>query len=178
MIRLNNVSKTVTSGSEKLTILHAVYLTIAKGQFVAVVGPSGSGKSTLVQWLTAAVALASADTGLSCSMAIIAGNTARICSANSGYRSRYSAARVGSRAAVSASVGLAYGELAGLPMAGLYGSLLPLVAYALFGSSRLVVVGPDSAMAALVAVAVAPLAMGDGSRLAMLCAGLGVLEYA
>jgi len=48
MIRLDNVSKTVTSGSEKLTILHAVYLSIPKGQFVAVVGPSGSGKSTLL----------------------------------------------------------------------------------------------------------------------------------
>jgi putative ABC transport system ATP-binding protein len=48
MIRLENVSKTVTSGSERLTILHAVYLSIPKGQFVAVVGPSGSGKSTLL----------------------------------------------------------------------------------------------------------------------------------
>jgi putative ABC transport system ATP-binding protein len=48
MILLNNVSKTVSSGSEKLTILHAVYLTIPRGQFVAVVGPSGSGKSTLL----------------------------------------------------------------------------------------------------------------------------------
>ena len=48
MINLANVSKTVTSGSEKLTILHAVYLSIPRGQFVAVVGPSGSGKSTLL----------------------------------------------------------------------------------------------------------------------------------
>jgi putative ABC transport system ATP-binding protein len=48
MIRLNNVSKTVTSGSERLTILDAVYLVIPRGQFVAVVGPSGSGKSTLL----------------------------------------------------------------------------------------------------------------------------------
>jgi sulfate permease, SulP family len=77
--------------------------------------------------------------------------------------------------AVLVPVGLAYGELAGLPMAGLYGSLLPLVAYALFGSSRVLVVGPDSAMAALVAVAVVPLAIGDPGRLAMLCAALGVM---
>jgi putative ABC transport system ATP-binding protein len=48
MIRLANVSKTVTSGSERLTILDAVYLVIPRGQFVAVVGPSGSGKSTLL----------------------------------------------------------------------------------------------------------------------------------
>jgi high affinity sulfate transporter 1 len=77
--------------------------------------------------------------------------------------------------AVLVPVGLAYGELAGLPIAGLYGSLLPLVAYALLGSSRLVVVGPDSAMAALVAVAVLPMAMGDPGRLAVLCASLGVM---
>jgi putative ABC transport system ATP-binding protein len=48
MIRLANVSKVVTSGSEKLTILHAVELFIPNGQFVAIVGPSGSGKSTLL----------------------------------------------------------------------------------------------------------------------------------
>lgn len=48
MIRLNNVSKIVRSGSEELTILHPLYLTIPAGQFVAVIGPSGSGKSTLL----------------------------------------------------------------------------------------------------------------------------------
>ena len=77
--------------------------------------------------------------------------------------------------AVMVPVGLAYGELAGLPMAGLYGSLLPLLAYALFGSSRHLVVGPDTAMAAIVAVAVAPLALGDPLRLGLLAAGLGVM---
>ena len=77
--------------------------------------------------------------------------------------------------AVMVPVGLAYGELAGLPLAGLYGSMLPLIAYALFGSSRLLIVGPDTAMAAIVAVAVAPLALGDGGRLALLSAGLGVM---
>ncbi len=77
--------------------------------------------------------------------------------------------------AVMVPVGLAYGELAGLPLAGLYGSMLPLLAYALFGSSRQLVVGPDTAMAAIVAVAVAPLALGDPGRLALLAAGLGVM---
>ncbi|MDP1961828.1 MAG: SulP family inorganic anion transporter [Reyranella sp.] len=77
--------------------------------------------------------------------------------------------------AVMVPVGLAYGELAGLPLAGLYGSMLPLLAYALVGSSRQLVVGPDTAMAAIVAVAVAPLAMGDPTRLALLAAGLGVM---
>lgn len=48
MIRLTNISKTVQSGSEQLTILHALDLHIPRGQFVSVVGPSGSGKSTLL----------------------------------------------------------------------------------------------------------------------------------
>jgi putative ABC transport system ATP-binding protein len=48
MIELRQVSKTVTSGSEPLTILHPLTTTIPRGQFVAVVGPSGSGKSTLL----------------------------------------------------------------------------------------------------------------------------------
>jgi putative ABC transport system ATP-binding protein len=48
MIRMSNVSKMVTSGSERLTILQPIYLSVPRGQFVAVVGPSGSGKSTLL----------------------------------------------------------------------------------------------------------------------------------
>jgi putative ABC transport system ATP-binding protein len=48
MIELRAVSKTVTSGSEPLTILHPLTTSIPGGQFVAIVGPSGSGKSTLL----------------------------------------------------------------------------------------------------------------------------------
>ena len=48
MIELREISKTVTSGTEPLTILHSLTLAIPRGQFVAVVGPSGSGKSTLL----------------------------------------------------------------------------------------------------------------------------------
>jgi putative ABC transport system ATP-binding protein len=48
MIALREVSKTVTSGTHPLTILHPLTLEIRRGQFVAVVGPSGSGKSTLL----------------------------------------------------------------------------------------------------------------------------------
>ena len=48
MIQLRSVSKTVQSGDHPLTILHPLDYTIAKGQFVAIVGPSGSGKSTLL----------------------------------------------------------------------------------------------------------------------------------
>jgi putative ABC transport system ATP-binding protein len=48
MIELREVSKTVMSGSEPLTILHPLTVRIPRGQFVALVGPSGSGKSTLL----------------------------------------------------------------------------------------------------------------------------------
>ena len=48
MIELRDVSKTVMSGTEPLTILHPLTTTIPRGQFVAIVGPSGSGKSTLL----------------------------------------------------------------------------------------------------------------------------------
>ena len=48
MIELRGVSKTVESGGHPLTILHPLDLTIASGEFLAIVGPSGSGKSTLL----------------------------------------------------------------------------------------------------------------------------------
>ena len=48
MIELREVSKTVKSGDQPLTILHPLTLDIPGGQFIAIVGPSGSGKSTLL----------------------------------------------------------------------------------------------------------------------------------
>ena len=48
MIELRDISKTVTSGDQPLTILHPLKYDIRSGQFLAIVGPSGSGKSTLL----------------------------------------------------------------------------------------------------------------------------------
>jgi high affinity sulfate transporter 1 len=65
-------------------------------------------------------------------------------------------------AAVALPVGVAYAELAGFkPVVGLYSSILPLLAYAIFGTSRQLIIGPDAATCALVAAAVAPIAAGN-----------------
>lgn len=71
---------------------------------------------------------------------------------------------------------LAYGELAGFePVIGLYAALVAMIAYALFGSSRQLIVGPDATIAILVAIIVAPLALGDPTRYAALAAALTIL---
>jgi high affinity sulfate transporter 1 len=65
-------------------------------------------------------------------------------------------------AAVALPVAVAYAQLAGFdPAVGLYSCILPLVAYALFGTSRQLIVNPDAAVCAMIAAAVAPLAGGD-----------------
>ena len=61
MISLRDVSKTVVSGTEPLTILHPLTLDVARGEFVAVVGPSGSGKSTLLGLIAGLDAPSSGD---------------------------------------------------------------------------------------------------------------------
>ena len=78
--------------------------------------------------------------------------------------------------AVALPVGIAYAELAGFrPEVGLYSSILPLVAYAIFGTSRQLIVGPDAATCALVAASVAPLAAGDQATYASLSMVLALL---
>ena len=68
-------------------------------------------------------------------------------------------------AAVALPIGIAYAQLAGFPpVVGIYSAILPPVAYALFGSSRQLIVNPDAAACAIVAATVAPLAAGDPSR--------------
>ena len=60
-------------------------------------------------------------------------------------------------AALLVPQGMAYAELAGLPAVhGLYATLVPLLAYAILGPSRILVLGPDSAVAPVVAAAIIP----------------------
>ena len=72
-------------------------------------------------------------------------------------------------AAIALPVGIAYAQLAGFNAAvGLYSSILPLAAYALFGTSRQLIVGPDAATCALILAAISPLAApGSPEYLAM-----------
>ena len=74
--------------------------------------------------------------------------------------------------------GMAYAELAGLPaITGLYTSILCLIGYALFGPSRLLVLGPDSALGPMIAATILPLmaADGDPSRAVALASVLALL---
>src|SRR5690349_4761196 len=59
-------------------------------------------------------------------------------------------------------VGIAYAVASGVPgIYGLYATIVPLLVYALFGPSRILVLGPDSSLAALILGVVLPLSGGD-----------------
>ena len=59
--------------------------------------------------------------------------------------------------------GMAYAELAGLPpITGLYTSIMCLLGYAVFGPSRILVLGPDSSLGPMIAATILPLAGADG----------------
>jgi MFS superfamily sulfate permease-like transporter len=71
---------------------------------------------------------------------------------------------------------MAYAEAAGLPpTTGLYATIVPLTAYALFGRSRVLVLGPDSSLAGIIAAVVLPLAAGDPARAVALAGMLSIL---
>jgi high affinity sulfate transporter 1 len=74
--------------------------------------------------------------------------------------------------------GMAYAELAGLPpITGLYTSILCLVAYAIFGPSRILVLGPDSSLGPMIAATIIPIvgAGGDPQRAVALASMLALL---
>jgi len=72
-------------------------------------------------------------------------------------------------------VGIAYAVAAGVPgIHGLYATVIGLLAYALFGPSRILVMGPDSALAALILAVVLPLSLGDPARAVALASALAL----
>jgi high affinity sulfate transporter 1 len=79
-------------------------------------------------------------------------------------------------AAVAVPTAIAYAQLIGFePIIGLYAAILPLVAYALFGTSRQLIVNPDAATCAIFAATVLPLSAGDSDALRSLSMALAVL---
>jgi len=73
-------------------------------------------------------------------------------------------------------VGIAYAQASGLPgIHGLYATIVPLLVYALFGPSRILVLGPDSSLAALILAVVLPLSGGDPLRAVTLAGMMAVV---
>ncbi|HEU5297324.1 MAG TPA: SulP family inorganic anion transporter [Burkholderiaceae bacterium] len=74
-------------------------------------------------------------------------------------------------------VGVAYAEASGVPgIHGLYATIVPLLVYALFGPSRILVLGPDSALAAVILAVVVPLSAGDPQRAVVLAGAMAVVS--
>ena len=74
-------------------------------------------------------------------------------------------------------VGIAYAEASGLPgINGLYATIVPLIAYALFGPSRILVLGPDSALAPVILTVVLPLSAGDPQRAVALAGMMAIVS--
>jgi high affinity sulfate transporter 1 len=74
-------------------------------------------------------------------------------------------------------VGIAYAVASGLPgIYGLYATIIPLLAYALFGPSRILVLGPDSSLAAVILAVVLPLSGGDPLRAVALAGMMAVVS--
>src|SRR5205085_657067 len=74
-------------------------------------------------------------------------------------------------------VGIAYASASGLPgIYGLYATIFPLLAYALFGPSRILVLGPDSSLAPLILAVILPLSAGDPRRAVALASGMAIVS--
>jgi high affinity sulfate transporter 1 len=74
-------------------------------------------------------------------------------------------------------VGIAYALASGVPgIYGLYATIVPLLAYALFGPSRILVLGPDSSLAPVILAVVLPLSGGDAMRAVALASMMAVVS--
>jgi high affinity sulfate transporter 1 len=80
-------------------------------------------------------------------------------------------------ATVLVPVGIAYAIASGLPgIYGLYATIVPLLIYAVFGPSRILVLGPDSSLAAIILGVVFPLSGGDPGRVVALAGMMAVVS--
>jgi len=74
-------------------------------------------------------------------------------------------------------VGIAYAAASGVPgIYGLYATIVPLLAYAVFGPSRILVLGPDSSLAAVILGVVLPLSGGNPVRAVALAGMMAVVS--
>ena len=74
-------------------------------------------------------------------------------------------------------VGIAYAEASGVPgINGLYATIVPLLTYALFGPSRILVLGPDSALAPVILTVVLPLSAGEPRRAVALAGMMAIVS--
>lgn len=74
-------------------------------------------------------------------------------------------------------VGIAYAEASGVPgIYGLYATIIPLLAYALFGPSRILVLGPDSSLVVLILAVVFPLSQGDPGKAVILASAMALVS--
>ena len=74
-------------------------------------------------------------------------------------------------------VGIAYAEASGVPgIYGLYATIVPLLVYAVVGPSRILVLGPDSALAAVILAVVLPLSAGDPQRAVVLASAMAIVS--
>ena len=74
-------------------------------------------------------------------------------------------------------VGVAYAVASGVPgIYGLYASIASLLAYALFGPSRILVLGPDSSLATLILAVVLPLAAGDPAKAVSVASAMAIVS--
>ena len=79
--------------------------------------------------------------------------------------------------AILVPVGMGYAEASGVPpINGLYATIVPLLIYALFGPSRIMVLGPDSTLAAVIAALILPLVGADAQRAIELAALLALMS--
>jgi MFS superfamily sulfate permease-like transporter len=74
-------------------------------------------------------------------------------------------------------VGMGYAQASGLPaVCGIYATIAPLVAYAIFGQNRILVLGPDSSLCAIIAATIFPLAALHSDHAIGLAGALAILS--